>query len=85
MQELTKDEAYRKFADTTEAGKRIGEAITRLRKRKKLSTAELAKRIQKPEKVISRMERGEYKQYTMQLLLDIARALHAKLLIDFVE
>jgi ribosome-binding protein aMBF1 (putative translation factor) len=85
LQELTKDEGYRKFADSSQVTKGIGEAISRVRKRKKMSAAELAKRIGKTEKVVNRMERGEHKQYTMKQLLEIAGALNAKLKITLEE
>lgn len=85
LQELTKDEGYRKFADTTEVYKKVGESIARVRKKKKISSAELAKRINKPEKAIHRMEKGEYKQYTLKLLLEISAALNSKLQISLDE
>jgi ribosome-binding protein aMBF1 (putative translation factor) len=83
LQELTKDEAYREFASAEEVYKLIGESIAKLRKAKKVTVADLAKKVGKSEKIILRMEKGEYKQYTMKLLLQLATALKAKLRIEF--
>jgi ribosome-binding protein aMBF1 (putative translation factor) len=83
LQELKKDEAYREFSSAEEVYKQIGETLSRLRKAKKMSPADLAKKVGKSEKIIARMEKGEYKQYTMKLLLQLALALNAKLRIHF--
>jgi ribosome-binding protein aMBF1 (putative translation factor) len=83
LQELTKDEAYREFASSEEVYKIIGESLAKVRKAKKVSFGDLAKKVGKSEKIILRMEKGEYKQYTMKLLLQLAHALKAKLRIQF--
>jgi ribosome-binding protein aMBF1 (putative translation factor) len=83
LQELKKDEAYREFSSAEEVYKQIGEAVSRSRKAKKMSVPDLAKRVGKSEKIIVRMEKGEYKQYTMKLLLQLALALNAKMRIQF--
>jgi ribosome-binding protein aMBF1 (putative translation factor) len=83
LQELTKDEAYREFASSEEVYRLIGESLAKVRKAKKVSVSDLAKKVGKSEKIILRMEKGEYKQYTMKLLLQLANALKAKLRIQF--
>jgi ribosome-binding protein aMBF1 (putative translation factor) len=83
LQELTKDDAYREFASAEKVYKEIGETIAKVRKAKKISVSDLAKKIGKSEKIILRMEKGEYKQYTMKLLLQIATATGSKLRIFF--
>jgi ribosome-binding protein aMBF1 (putative translation factor) len=83
LQELTKDDAYREFASAEKVYKEIGETITKARKAKKVSMSDLAKKIGKSEKIILRMEKGEYKQYTMKLLLQIAQATGSSLRIFF--
>jgi ribosome-binding protein aMBF1 (putative translation factor) len=83
LRELTKDEAYREFASAEAVYKEIGASLSRIRKAKKLSVADLARKVGKSEKVILRMERGEYKQYTQKLLLQLASVLNAKLKISF--
>ena len=83
LQELKKDEAYREFSYGEEVYKQIGESVARIRKAKKMSSADLAKKVGKSEKIIARMEKGQYKQYTMKLLLQLALALNAKLRIQF--
>lgn len=79
LQELNKDDAYREFSMTEEVYKQIGESIARARKTKKMNVPDFSKKIGKSDKIIARMEKGEYKQYTMKLLLQIAHALNAKL------
>jgi ribosome-binding protein aMBF1 (putative translation factor) len=83
LQELTKDEAYREFASAEQVYKEIGESIAKLRKAKKISASDLAKKIGKSDKIVLRMEKGEYKQYTMKMLIQIMNALNAKLRIHF--
>ena len=82
LQELKKDEAYREFSSAEEVYKQVGESLARIRKARKISVADFSKKIGKSEKIITRMEKGEYKQYTMKLLLQIAHVLNAKLRID---
>jgi ribosome-binding protein aMBF1 (putative translation factor) len=79
LQELKKDDAYREFSSAEEVYKEIGESIGQARKARKMSVADFASRIGKSDKIIARMEKGEYKQYTMKLLLQIAHALNSKL------
>ena len=83
LQELQKDDAYREFASAEEVYKGIGESLAKIRKAKKISVADLAKKVGKSEKIILRMEKGEYKQYTMKLLLQLANALKAKLRVQY--
>ena len=85
LQELTKDPAYRQFKENEDLSKQLGEAIVQLRKRKRLSPSEFAKRINKTESILARIERGEYKQYTMKLLQQIARECGTRLRIHFEE
>lgn len=81
--ELRKEQAYREVNDTIEFCKSAGEEIRKARQTQGISVAVLAKKIGKNEKVVQRVERGEYKQYTMKLLLDIARALGMRLTLEF--
>jgi ribosome-binding protein aMBF1 (putative translation factor) len=83
LQELKKDEAYREFSSAQEVYKEIGDSFARLRKAKKMSLADVAQKVGKSENIIIRIEKGEYKQYTMKLLLQIANALKANLHIRF--
>lgn len=85
LKELSKDPGYQEFQRAQQLYKQIGEAVSRARKRSRLSTAELAARLKKSEAVVRRMERGEYKQYTIKLLQDLARETGTKLQINLVE
>jgi len=83
LQELQKDDAYREFASAEQVYKQIGESLARVRKAKKMSLAHLAQKVGKSEKIILRMEKGEYKQYTLKLLLQLAHVTNSKLQIFF--
>lgn len=79
LAELRKDPGYRVFQDSEELRKQLGSEISRVRKAKRISPAEFAKRINKEERVVQRMEKGEFKQYNWNLLLQIARALDSRI------
>jgi|GEM_PF-3405673 len=83
LRELTKEDAYREFASAEQVYKEIGASLGRIRKAKKMSVTDLAKKIGKSEQIILRMEKGEYKQYTQKLLLQLANAINCKLRIFF--
>lgn len=79
LTELRKDPQYRNVDDQIAFFKSAGAEIAKARKESGLSVSELAKTIGKPESVVRRMERGEYKQYTVKMLLEIARATRMEL------
>jgi ribosome-binding protein aMBF1 (putative translation factor) len=83
VQELRKDPGYRDFSDRNEFFKSVGTEIARIRKAKKMTSEELASKIGKATTAVSRMERGEFKSYTVKLLLDIAVATKTKLRLQF--
>ncbi len=83
LQELKKDEAYREFSSSEEVYKQIGDSLSRIRKARKMSVVDLAQKVGKSEKIIARMEKGEYKQFTMKFILQLAHVLNAKLRIHF--
>jgi transcriptional regulator with XRE-family HTH domain len=62
----------------------IAYQIHALREKLKLSQAEFAQKINKPQSVVSRLEDTEYGKVTIQTLLDIAGALDVALLVRFV-
>lgn len=72
--ELRKDQAYREVNDLLGFYMAVGAEIAKARQASGLSVSDLAVKVGKTEAVIRRMERGEYKQYTLKLLLDMARA-----------
>lgn len=80
---LRSDDAYRQFSETQEFQKHVGQEITKLRKKKKLSPREFAEKIGKKESDISKMERGEFKQYTLKLLLKIAEATSSHIKLEY--
>ncbi len=83
LQELRKDDAYREFTSAEEVYGGIGESLMKVRKARRMSVADLAGSIGKKETIVLRMEKGEYKQYTMKLLLQLAHRTNSKLRIRF--
>lgn len=81
---LRSDEAYRSFSATQEFQKQVGEEIGKLRKKKKMSTKEFGEKIGKKESDVSKMERGEYKQYTLKLLLKIADVIGVSMKVEYL-
>lgn len=80
---LRTDEAYRSFSEKQEFEKQVGTEIGKLRKKKKLTPREFAEKIGKKESDVSKMERGEYKQYTLALLLKIAEATGSQIKVEY--
>ena len=58
--------------------------IIRLREENRLTQAQLAKRVKTSQQAIARMESLRYRGYTMDSLDRIARALHKRVVIQFV-
>lgn len=85
LREMLKDPGYRKANEQIQLARQIGAEVAQVRKRKRLSEEELAERIGKSKQVVRRMEKGEYKQYTIKLLLLIAQASNTDLQIKFIE
>lgn len=79
-----KDPEIRRYFD--EYGKQLEVAykILQLRKKQKISQAELAKRINTQQSVIARMEAGQ-QNFTMDTLQKIAAAFNRNLKIEFVK
>lgn len=71
--ELRKEEAYREVEDMLRSYKSVGAEIAKAMEKSGITAKELAARSGKSETVVRRMQRGEYKQYTIKLLLDITR------------
>ncbi len=85
LTELKKDAAYKSFIDRQELFKQIGLEIARMRKAKRLSVDQLAKKLGKPASAIFKMEKGEYKAYTLKTLMDLAQAMGIRLKIGFEQ
>lgn len=60
----------------------IGEQISELRHKAKMSQLELAKKVHTSRTAIARYESGEYDRYNVSTLARIARALHKRLKIS---
>jgi len=71
-------------AKATMADLALGDKIRALRERAGLTQAQLAQRIKTQPSQISRIEDADYDGHSVDTLRRIARALHARLNIDFV-
>jgi ribosome-binding protein aMBF1 (putative translation factor) len=83
LKELKKDEGFRGFTVEQTLYQQLGREIGRVRKARKLSDEEFAQRIKKKVRDVHRMEKGEFKQYTLKLILDIARAFDKQVRVEF--
>jgi DNA-binding XRE family transcriptional regulator len=84
LRERLKDPEYRKYYEQEQLINAMGSAVKSVRKQKRLTQGELAKRAGVPESAVERMERGEYKRWTVKLLQQLAAATNSRVKIEFV-
>jgi len=85
LREIRKDPEFRKVSNQQQLAKDVGAEVARIRKKKRMSEQELAEKIGRTSKVIKRMEKGEFKQYTLKMLLEIAEATNTSLHFEFAD
>ena len=85
LREVRKDPEFRKVSDQQQLAKDVGAEVARIRKKKRMSEQELAEKIGRTAKIVKRMEKGEFKQYTLKMLLEIAAATNARLQFEFAD
>jgi ribosome-binding protein aMBF1 (putative translation factor) len=85
LREIRKDPEYRKVSNQQQLAKDVGAELARIRKKKRMSEQELAEKIGRTAKIIKRMEKGEFKQYTLKMLLEIAEATNTSLHFEFED
>ncbi|HEY7162334.1 MAG TPA: helix-turn-helix transcriptional regulator [Acidobacteriota bacterium] len=85
LNERLKDPTYQRHYREEQMRSYVGKAIAALRKKKKLSPEEFAKKIGVKTEALNRMEKGEYGRYTLKSLIEIAQATDAYLHIDFTS
>ncbi|HET6267229.1 MAG TPA: helix-turn-helix transcriptional regulator [Acidobacteriota bacterium] len=83
LNERLKDPAFRKHYRSEQMVREAGEEIARIRKEHRWSVEEMAQRIGVKPADVSRMERGEFRRYTLKLLQDIALATDLQLRVRF--
>jgi DNA-binding transcriptional regulator YiaG len=83
LKERLKDPEYQKHYREEKLRQHLGESISALRKKKKMSVDEFAKKIGTSAQNVTRMEKGEYGRYTLKSLLDIAQATDTYIHINF--
>ncbi len=79
--EQMKDPAFKKAWDDLEPEFELLGSMIKARERKKISQAELAKRLGTKQSAISRLERGAFSKATVETLKKIADALDSRLII----
>jgi DNA-binding XRE family transcriptional regulator len=83
LNERLKDPTYQRHYREEQMRANLGKAIAALRKKKKMSADEFAKKIGVKTEAVNRMEKGEYGRYTLKSLLEIGQATDTFLHIDF--
>lgn len=83
-EEFRKNPEFRKAYDEEVARLQIGYKIAQLRQMRHLSQAELAKKVNTTQQVISRLEDLRNARINIKTLARLAAALRARLSIDFV-
>lgn len=85
LSERLKDPSYARHHREEQMRIYLGKAIAALRKKKKMSPEEFARKIGIKTEALNRMEKGEYGRYTLKSLLDLAQATDTYLHIDFAS
>jgi DNA-binding XRE family transcriptional regulator len=85
LKERLKDPEYQKHYREEKLRQYLGQSITALRKKKKMSPEEFSKKIGINLQSLTRIEKGEYGRFTLKFLLDIAQAADTYIHIDFVS
>ena len=85
LNERLKDPTYQRHYREEQMRGYLGKSIAALRKKKKMSPEEFAKKINVKTEALNRMEKGEYGRYTLKSLLDMAQATDTYLRIDFAN
>lgn len=85
LRELRKNPGFKDFSDTQKLSRQIGSELEKARKKKRMSDQELAERIGRSVQIVRRIEKGEYRQFTVKLLMELAQATNSKLEIRFAD
>jgi DNA-binding transcriptional regulator YiaG len=83
LNERLKDPTYQRHYREEQMRVFLGKSIAALRKKKKMSPEEFARKLGIKTEALNRMEKGEYGRYTLKSLLDIAQATDTYLQINF--
>ena len=83
-EQYRKDPVFRKAYDEEIARLQLGYRIAQLRKQRKITQGELARRVQTTQQTISRIEDVKNTRINMRTLIRVASALRAQLRIDLV-
>lgn len=75
LKEECKDEEFREYFEEEKAALEVACQIMKLRKKKHLTQAQLAKKIGTSQQAISRVEKGDYDGFSYKTLNKIAKAL----------
>ena len=84
LKERLKDPGYKGFYIEEQFRKKLGYALSEIRKKRKLTAKQLAERADVPVEAINRLEAGEYKKLTMKLLYKLALASDTTIQVEFL-
>ena len=84
FEEQMKDPEFRRLYEEEEAKFSVSQKIKRLREKLKMTQQHLAKLTKTSQAAIARIECADYEGHSLSKLREIAEALGARLVIDFV-
>ncbi|OGX14688.1 MAG: hypothetical protein A2166_06255 [Omnitrophica WOR_2 bacterium RBG_13_41_10] len=85
LNELLKDEKFRRLYEIECAKVALAQKIAELREDENLTQAELAKRLGVSQQFVSQIETGDEKNLTLETLIKIARSLGKGITISFTK
>lgn len=83
LKEQLKDPVVRKAFEREKRKLEMAARIADIRRKKKLTQAQLARKMGTTQQTVSRLESGEYDGYTLKTLERVARATKSHLVIEF--
>jgi ribosome-binding protein aMBF1 (putative translation factor) len=84
LKEQLKNPSLKKAYEQEDVGASLAVRITELRREKKLSQAELARRLHTTQQVVSDIETFRHANLTLLTVQKIAQALNSRLVVDLV-
>ncbi len=84
LKEELKNPEFKKAFEEEEIYASLAIQIAKMRQKKKLTQAELAKRLHTTQQTVSRLEDIHNQSYSLRTLVELARALNKRLEFEFV-
>lgn len=84
LKEELKNPEFKKAFEEEEIYASLAIQIAKIRQKKKITQAELAKRLHTTQQTVSRLEDIHNQSYSLRTLVELARALNKRLEVEFV-